>query len=68
MKVYGDRICRHCHGLCHDGSWRDNIGERRSYWCSEACLSTGWNGDSVDRATWEDFRDRNFEQVDVKSR
>ena len=36
-KVYGDRKCHHCEGLCHKGSWRTNYGQRKRYWCSSDC-------------------------------
>jgi len=68
QKVHGDRICQSCRGLCHEDAWRDNLGARKNYWCSEACLKADWNGSSVDLATWENFRDRNFEQVNVTSK
>lgn len=37
-KVYGDRICRQCKGLCHDGSWRQAWAVRAGYWCCESHL------------------------------
>ena len=37
-KVYGNRTCRNCKGICHEDSWRRNCGERKAYYCSEICL------------------------------
>ena len=65
LKIYGDRICKQCHGLCHENSWRDKIGQRKSYWCSDGCLIAT---PTVGKFLFEHFRDDNFEQVDVISR
>jgi len=67
-KVSGDRKCGKCHGLCHEDSWRDKVGRRKNYWCSEDCLRDDWNGVYVSNADWVGFRDRNFERVDVGSK
>jgi hypothetical protein len=37
-KINGTRICKNCKGICHEGSVRRNTGQRKSYYCSEACL------------------------------
>lgn len=37
-RVKGGRTCRKCKGICHEHSWRERIGERKGYWCSERCL------------------------------
>ena len=37
-KVYGNRTCRNCKGICHKESWRRQFGERKPYYCSESCL------------------------------
>lgn len=37
-KLYGNRTCRNCKGICHENSYRRNFGERKAYYCSEACL------------------------------
>lgn len=37
-KVYGNRTCRNCRGICHESSWRTKYGTRKSYFCSESCL------------------------------
>ena len=36
-KVYGDRTCRVCHGICHGKTYRTWHSQRRKYYCSEAC-------------------------------
>ena len=36
--VRGNRICRICKGLCHEGSWRSNYGYRKAYYCCRAHL------------------------------
>jgi len=37
-KVYGIRICRNCKGICHKGSYRSKLGQRKIYFCSKKCL------------------------------
>jgi len=63
--VRGVRICRHCRGICHEASWREQYGQRKKYWCSESCLRTDHYADDVPMAVWEAFRHSTFEQVDV---
>jgi hypothetical protein len=38
--VYGDRTCRRCKGICHDGSYRERSKwkDRKGYYCSKTCL------------------------------
>jgi len=33
-KVHGVRNCRFCHGLCHEESCREILGQRKMYFCS----------------------------------
>ena len=47
--VYGDRICRQCKGICHDGSYRRKqsalsreYGARSGYYCSKQCLKNAY--------------------------
>lgn len=80
-RVYGTRICPECNGICHEGSWRQQSGRRRRYWCSEVhlkrfqtvrlqerCQSSGiqnWDNVEWPDGEWEEYRDSLFEQVDV---
>jgi len=59
-RVNGTRICRRCRGLCHENAWRDKIGQRKGYWCGDECLKA-----DVGEFYWANFRDDNYEQVDV---
>jgi hypothetical protein len=61
MKVYGLRNCRHCKGLCHEGSYRTKHGQRRKYWCGEQCLRQ----DHSYLDTNLSIEESGFEQVDV---
>jgi hypothetical protein len=39
-RVFGDRICGNCGGLCHEDSFRTATGpkgKRRRYFCSGVC-------------------------------
>ena len=65
-KVYGDRICRACHGVCHEDSWRTRIRVRHMYFCSEAHLRR-WVR-PVHDAAWPGYRDRYFVRVVVVAR
>ena len=33
LRVYGDRLCNSCKGLCHENSYRTKHGLRRKYYC-----------------------------------
>jgi hypothetical protein len=41
-KVYGDRTCLQCKGICHEGSLRNKVpkgyGFRSHYFCSPICF------------------------------
>lgn len=37
-KIYGERTCQKCHGICHDGSLRKKYGIRKRYYCGKNCL------------------------------
>jgi len=38
-KIYGDRTCQECRGLCHEASIRTTTKPcRQAYFCSEQCF------------------------------
>ena len=37
-KIYGNRICRYCKGLCHNETYRSKNDTRSRYYCSRKCL------------------------------
>jgi hypothetical protein len=81
IKVYGTRICKNCKGICHKGSWRRKVGERKSYYCSDTCLRTSlnkslqesckesgltkWYETEYTEREYQDMRDSFFEPVNV---
>ena len=82
MKVYGDRVCRYCKGICHEDSIRDRFGERRKYFCSLSCL-LHFVEDGVERyiedeecrrnyslssSDFKKYWESSYEEVDVISR
>ena len=82
-RIYGDRVCRRCKGICHENSWRRKTGQRKAYYCSENCLrwaqeervlaiarkmSDKWVSEfRYGDADWIEYRDSYFEPVEVKS-
>jgi len=80
-RVYGDRTCRQCKGICHEGSWRQQVGRRKGYWCSDHCLRRHLNErykkscQEVGLRRWweveytdekfQELRDEFYEPVDV---
>jgi len=63
-QIHGVRICRHCKGICHKGSWRKAYGERKEYFCCGSHLRNSISFEFADQ-DWPEIRDRFFEQVDV---
>ena len=67
-RIYGDRICMYCKGLCHTRSWRESGGKRRRYWCCEAHLSHQKRETYLPDLAWLRYRDTAFELIDVISK
>ena len=67
-KVYGDRICKNCHGLCGSGSYRRITGIRKMYFCGIRCMEEKLelHGDRNDY--YESWIYNNYEFIDVKSK
>jgi hypothetical protein len=38
IKIYGDRKCQNCEGLCAGYAWRQGR-KRKKYWCCLQCLT-----------------------------
>jgi hypothetical protein len=83
-RVYGDRICTQCAGICHEGSWRAKYGQRKHYFCCEShlrayktgclqasCCNAGlrnWQDVRYSASDWEQTRNEFYERVDVITR
>ncbi len=60
VQIKGDRICRHCKGLCHEGSWRTTYLRRQAYFC-RSCRDRMQAFETLERGGF-------YERVDVISR
>lgn len=79
-RVYGDRTCPTCRGLCHEGSWRRKWGQRKRYYCCERHLrgeyegrlqanyrksGIWWKVPEMTDEEWAEIRNEFYERVDV---